>query len=157
MTPTAIRNRIRRGTLETRPNGNIGHLVRVPRPSPVTPTVSDTVTGTVPGSVPPVVFDHVMDALVAELRGRLSELQERITSAEAGRSAAQQEAAQERAQAAQERERLQSTLADTSQHLARLTATREADLDRHRREVEELRGELNDLRRRPWWRRVWAA
>ena len=30
VTATAIRNRIKRGTLETRPNGNFGRLVRVP-------------------------------------------------------------------------------------------------------------------------------
>ena len=34
VTATAIRNRIKRGTLETRPNGNFGRLVRVPVPSP---------------------------------------------------------------------------------------------------------------------------
>jgi hypothetical protein len=38
ITPTAIRNRIKRGTLPTRPNGNFGKLVKVPR----------TVTLTVP-------------------------------------------------------------------------------------------------------------
>ena len=30
VTATAIRNRIKRGTLDTRPNGNFGRLVRVP-------------------------------------------------------------------------------------------------------------------------------
>jgi hypothetical protein len=30
VTPTAIRNRIKRGTLPTRPNGNFGKLVKVP-------------------------------------------------------------------------------------------------------------------------------
>ncbi len=41
VTPTAIRNRIKRGTLQTRPNGNFGRLVRVPltvtQPVPLTP------------------------------------------------------------------------------------------------------------------------
>src|SRR3954469_25315466 len=34
VTPTAIRNRIKRRTLETKPNGNHGRLVWVPRPVP---------------------------------------------------------------------------------------------------------------------------
>jgi hypothetical protein len=42
VTPTAIRNRIKRGTLEHRPNGNVGKLVRVP----------STATLTVPKPVP---------------------------------------------------------------------------------------------------------
>src|SRR3954470_20732320 len=37
VTPTAIRKRIERGTMETRPNGNHGRLVRIP--------VTVTVTG----------------------------------------------------------------------------------------------------------------
>jgi hypothetical protein len=42
VTPTTIRNRIKRHTLETKPHGNQGWLVRVPKPlpSPVTLTVS---------------------------------------------------------------------------------------------------------------------
>src|SRR4051794_32688410 len=53
VTPTAIRNRIKRGTLKTKPNGNHGRLVRVPllvTPTvtlPVSLTGSDTVPGTV--------------------------------------------------------------------------------------------------------------
>jgi hypothetical protein len=44
VTPTAIRNRIKRGTLQTRPNGNFGRLVRVPlRLVRVPPTVPGTV------------------------------------------------------------------------------------------------------------------
>lgn len=157
VTPTAIRNRIRRGTIPTKPNGNIGHLVLVPRPEPVPLTPADTVTGTVPVTVSGDALDRVTNAMVAELRGRLSELQARITSADAERMALQREAAQERAQAAEERARLQSALVDTGQRLAGLSKAREADLDRHRHEVDELRRELRELRRRPWWRRVWAA
>lgn len=157
VTPTAIRNRIKRGTLKTRPNGNLGHLVLVPKPEPVPLTPADTVTGTVSSTVPADALDRVTDALVAELRGRLSELQARITSAEAERIALQREAAQERAQAAEERARLQRALMDTGQRLAGLSEAREADLDRHRHEVDELRRELRELRRRPWWWRVWAA
>ncbi|GEL44802.1 hypothetical protein MEX01_53930 [Methylorubrum extorquens] len=157
VTPTAIRNRIKRGTLRAKPNGNIGHLVLVPRPEPVPLTPADAVTGTVPVTGSGDALDRVTDALVAELRGRLSELQARITAAEAERIAIQREVAQERAQAAEERARLQSALVGTGQRLAGLSEAREADLDRHRHEVDELRRELRDLRRRPWWQRVWAA
>jgi hypothetical protein len=63
VTPTAIRNRIKRGTLEHRPNGNVGKLVRVPStatltvPKPVPLTVNPPVpfTGqTVGGTVAPL-------------------------------------------------------------------------------------------------------
>jgi len=157
VTPTAIRNRIRRGTLQVKPNGNIGHLVLVPRPEPVLVVPSDTGAGTVPGTGSPDAHDRATDAMVAELRGRLTELQARIASAEVERVAAQREIAQERAQAAEERARLQFALVDTGQRFAGLSEARDADLGRHRHEVDELRREIRALRERPWWRRVWAA
>ena len=59
VTATAIRNRIKRGTLQARPNGNFGKLVRVPSAMvPVTVTLNprEPVGVTVPltpeGSVP---------------------------------------------------------------------------------------------------------
>ena len=73
VTPTAIRNRIKRGTLEHRPNGNIGKLVRVP------PTVTVTVTPTVPepleGTVPPGTDGTIkaLEAHVQTLRELLDE------------------------------------------------------------------------------------
>jgi hypothetical protein len=76
VTPTAIRNRIKRGTLETKPNGNHGRLVRVPLmvtlPVPVTVPVtgSETVTGTVTPTV---------DPLVPELRAQIGHLEARLT------------------------------------------------------------------------------
>src|SRR5215210_1487704 len=79
VTPTAIRNRIKRRTLKTKPNGNHGHLVWVPRPiSPTIPltedrTVTETVSPTVPGTV---------DPLVPELRNRIGELQTRLSAAQ---------------------------------------------------------------------------
>src|SRR3954465_6681894 len=72
VTPTAIRNRIKRGTLSTRPNGNFGKLVKVPHtmtltvpltpgepedhgdphpPGTVTLTPEEPVTDTVPLTV----------------------------------------------------------------------------------------------------------
>lgn len=150
VTPTAIRNRVKRGTLRTKPNGNLGHLVFVPKPEPVTLTVDETGADTVPGTVP-------VDTLVAELRGRLTELQAWIASSEAERAAVQRELTQERAQAAEERARLQSALLNSGQRLAGLSEARDADLERHRHEADELRQEIRALRERPWWRRVWAA
>lgn len=154
VTPTAIRNRIARGTLDVRPHGNQGKLVHVPKPEPVPLTVPETVPGTVP---PDEALDRAMDALVGELRGRLVELQDRVASADAERVAVAQQAALERAQAAQERDRLQGAVVDAGQRLTAVLAAREADLDRHRREMDDLHRQLRDLRTRPWWQRVWAA
>ncbi|MBQ0819142.1 hypothetical protein KBI52_02640 [Microvirga sp. HBU67558] len=151
VTPTAIRNRIKRGTLEVRPNGNFGRLVRVPR------TVPDTVPDTVPLTVPEPVLDQITDVLVRELRERVADLQARAAAADAERTATQQEAARERLAAAQEREKLHTALVDTTQRLDRLHEARQADLNQHRQEMNELQRQLDDLQRRPWWRRIWAA
>src|SRR4051794_39514464 len=57
VTPTAIRNRIKRGTLEHRPNGNQGKLVRVSRtvtltrPEPLGGTVTPTVSAPYAGEI----------------------------------------------------------------------------------------------------------
>jgi chromosome segregation ATPase len=70
VTPTAIRNRIKRGTLEHRPNGNMGKLVRVPL----------TVTVTVPEPVPPTVSpdtDRTIKALEAHVQTMRELLEER--------------------------------------------------------------------------------
>jgi hypothetical protein len=69
ITPTAIRNRIKRGTLEHRPNGNAGKLVRVPLtvtrtvPEPVTPTVPEPLGGTVTPAA-----DGTIEALKAHVQ-----------------------------------------------------------------------------------------
>src|SRR3954449_11311701 len=75
VTPTAIRNRIKRRTLKTKPHGNHGRLAWVPRPVPLTVPlpVSNTVSDTVPGTG---------DLLVTELRDRIGELQTRLTAAQ---------------------------------------------------------------------------
>lgn len=145
VSPQAVRNRVRRRTIISRPRGNQGHDVWVPVPEPVPPTVPLTVPERVPGTGSSL--DHLTDALVAELRGRVAELQARASASEAERVAAGQQAAQERVQAAEERGRLQTALT------AALTA-REGDLEHHRREIAELRRQLQE---RPWWRRIWAA
>ncbi len=77
VTPTAIRNRIKRGTLEVR-NGNFGKLVRVPLtvPAPVslTPEEREPLTVTVT-----VLRDHVetLKAALAKAEGELEGLRGR--------------------------------------------------------------------------------
>ena len=84
VTATAVRNRIKRGTLKVRPNGNFGRLVHVPRPVPVTVTLTpgEPMTVTVPEPVTLTVPDTV-GMLVTELRNRITELQERLAAADA--------------------------------------------------------------------------
>ena len=84
VTPTAIRNRIKRGTLKTKPHGNHGRLVRAPLPvipmvtltgsGTVTPTMTDTGSGTVTVTVP--------DPLVPELRAQISQLEGRLKASQ---------------------------------------------------------------------------
>ena len=86
VTPTAIRNRIKRGTLQTRPNGNFGRLVRVPLrlvrvpltvPGTVPLTPEEPVTETVPLTVTlTVMADHVatLKAALAKAEGELETL-----------------------------------------------------------------------------------
>ena len=73
VTPTAIRNRIKRGTLEHRPNGNIGKLVRVPLTVTVivTPTVPEPLEGTVPPGTDGTI--KALEAHVQTLRELLDE------------------------------------------------------------------------------------
>lgn len=161
VTPTAIRNRIKRRTLRVKPNGNReGQLVLVPRAQAVARNGDGNGSESREGNGDDTGsggLDQVMDVLVAELRGRLAELQARATAAEAERSGIVQQAAQERAQATEERVRLHTAVAEAGQRLTAALTAREADLDRHRREVEELHRELRELRTRPWWQRMWSA
>jgi hypothetical protein len=92
VTPTAIRNRIKRRTLKTKPNGNHGRLTLVPCPTsptitlPVPITVAETVSGTVSHTVSNTVSGTVPgtnDSLLTELRGRVDDLQNRLTSTQA--------------------------------------------------------------------------
>ncbi len=83
VTPTAIRNRIKRGTLKTKPNGNHGRLVHVPLPVPLTIILPVTPTGS--DTVPPMVTDTVAlpvtptpDPLVPELRAQIGALEMRL-------------------------------------------------------------------------------
>jgi hypothetical protein len=86
VTPTAIRNRVKRGTLPTRPNGNFGKLVNVPPTVTLTPDepVTDTVTGTVDERVPITVMLTVMAAHIETLKDALAKAE---AAAERGRLA----------------------------------------------------------------------
>ena len=87
VTPAAIRHRIKRRTLEVRPNGNVGHLVRVPRPVP------GTDVETLPSTMPETVS-------VSDLNRKTArpdrELQARLASVDAERASLRQEMAQAR-------------------------------------------------------------
>src|SRR3982750_2758426 len=96
VTPAAVRNRIKRRTIDTKPNGNIGRLVRVPC------TVPSTNPAPLPSTDPAPVPGPGAD-LIAELRDRIAELQ-------AERTSLRQEMAQERAAAAQERAAMQEAV-----------------------------------------------
>lgn len=150
VTATAIRNRIKRGTLEVKPNGNHGRLVRVPRP--VTPTVpltdEEPVTGTVPPTVPltapeggsePVLPPP--DPAVAELRLQVSDLQARLAEAQEGLLAMARDAGMAQGEIAG----LQAA-AEAAQ--ARLAET-QADRDAWRAQAERL---ATPVPHRPWWK-----
>jgi hypothetical protein len=145
VTPTAIRNRIKRRTLKTKPHGNHGRLVLVPRPVrptvalpvPLTPTdtvsdtvaltVSDTVSGTVPGTG---------DPLVTELRDRIGDLQTRFAAAQEELVAM----ARNLGAAQNEITALQAQAADAR-----------ADRDAWRLQAERL---ATPAPRQSWWRRL---
>jgi hypothetical protein len=78
VTATAIRNRIKRGTLEMRPNGNFGRLVRVPR------TVTLTSEEPVPGTVPLTVDERgILTVTLTVLADHVEALKGMLTKAEA--------------------------------------------------------------------------
>jgi hypothetical protein len=83
VTATAIRNRLKRGTLETRPNGNFGRLVRVPRTVTLTPKEPP------PGTVP----------LTPQERVTLTVLADHVTTLKAALAKLEAEAKRERARA----------------------------------------------------------
>jgi hypothetical protein len=140
VTPTAIRNRIKRGTLKTKPNGNHGRLVHVPLPVPVTVPLSVPLTGsdTVTPTVPDTVTLTVPDPLVPELRAQIGTLEMRLRA-------------------------IQDELLVMAQKVgaseAEITALQaqaieiRADRDAWRQQAERL-AILAPVERRPWWRRL---
>jgi hypothetical protein len=177
VTPTAIRNRIKRGTLKTRPNGNHGHLVHVPRPVPVTVTLTphEPVPLTVPEPVTLTVPD-IAEALrdqvtflkgqlekaelavererdrVSELVADLRKLTERTAEVESRAGAAEAKAEALRQDRDHVLERFEKA---QTNHIAELLVLREqmakAEHDRDR-VVAELAAHLA----LPWWRRLLA-
>jgi hypothetical protein len=124
VTATAIRNRIKRGTLETRANGNFGRLVRVPLPVPstVTPTVDEPVIPT------------VTDTISLTVTGTVSVLTRHIERLEADIEALRQERADALARAA-----------DRDAIAAQLDAL-QAVLDVERKRIEDLQTDRDNLR-----------
>jgi hypothetical protein len=141
VTPTAIRNRIKRGTLKTKPNGNHGRLVLVPLPVPLTVILPVTPTGSEP--VTPIVTETVTlpvtptpDPVVPELRAQIGALEMRLR--------ATQEELLEMAQKAG------ATEAELSALKAQMIEVR-SDRDAWRQQAERL---TVLTERRPWWRRL---
>ena len=142
VTPAAVRNRIKRRTIEVRPDGNIGRQVRVPR------TLPSTVPSTIPSTDPvpdPEPVPGPVAALIAELRDRIAELQ-------AERTSLRQEMAQERAAAAGERVALQEAVGAQVKALADLADELRRDRDEWRR--APVMTVPSVAPRRPWWRRL---
>lgn len=145
VTPTAIRNRIKRGTLETRPNGNHGRLVRVPKPvAPTVPLtesepVPDTVSDTVPEPVPDTVTLTVM-----ELRLQVAEMQERLAVAQEDLIALAREAGASQGELGA----LRSQVDDLRQERDRWAGIAEA----HQRHINDLTAERQEsAKKRSWW------
>jgi hypothetical protein len=141
VTPTAIRNRLKRGTLEHRPNGNQGKLVQVPR------TVSLTVPEPIPEPVPSTIPDtyrgeiKVLRELADERLGRLERAEtqaDRLTG---------------------ELDRLRAELDEERQERERLVRVIEEQASAVRAQGEQIKL-LTDPReqaRRPWWRRLFGT
>jgi hypothetical protein len=144
VTPTAIRNRIKRGTLKTKPNGNHGRLVRVPLPVlptvtlPVSLTGSDTVRVTVPGTVSDTVPPTLPDPLVPELRAQISLLETRLRATQ-----------DELVAMAQRVGATESQVVALQAHAIEIRADRDA----WRQQAERL-ATPTPVERRPWWRRL---
>ncbi len=142
VTPTAIRNRIKRRTLETKPNGNHGRLVRVPLPVPlmvpvtVTDTGSDTVALTVTDTVRLTVPPTVSDPVIPELRTQIAALETRLKATQDELLAMAQKVGATESEVIA----LQAQAADLK-----------ADRDAWRQQSERL---AVSTERRPWWRRL---
>jgi hypothetical protein len=154
VTPTAIRNRIKRGTLQTKPNGNHGRLVRVPRPVPL-PTPL-----TVPNTVPPTVSDTVSLTVTETFQARIADLEARADELRA-------DVERERGERLQERERADRLMGEVANLARQLASTVEEAAARERavaKAKEEaatntarmgaMKAELEAIRSRPWWRRL---
>lgn len=139
VTATAIRNRLKRGTLETRPNGNFGRLVRVPR------TVTLTVEEPGPGTVPLTVEERVtLTVTLTVLADHVETLKGMLAKAEADRE-----------RSGQERDEARRDLLTAQAEAAYVPALRttvellKAALATEKDRSAELRDRLSA--RRSWW------
>ncbi|MGF7213731.1 hypothetical protein GGE65_008381 [Skermanella aerolata] len=146
VTPTAIRNRIKRGTLEHRPNGNSGKLVRVPLTVPV--TVAPTVTLTVPeplGRTVPLTVPDTYAGEIAALRDLAAERLARVERAESRADRLDTEVDRLRLELDKEREERQ-----------RLVRVIEEQAAAVRSQGEHIKLLTDQRERRPWWQRWWS-
>jgi hypothetical protein len=142
VTATAIRNRMKRGTLEARPNGNFGRLVRVPR------TVTLTPEEPVPGTAPLTVDEGaILRVTLTVLADHVETLQDMLTKAEAAGERLSQERDEARREllAAQAEAAYVPALRTTVELLKTALAT-------EKERNAELRERLSA--RRSWWRRA---
>jgi hypothetical protein len=128
VTPAAIHHRVRRGTLPTRPNGNHGKLVKVPRTVMVTANERVTVSGD----------DRVTITVMA-----IETLKEALAAAKA-------EAAAERARIAEVEAAAVPALRET---IAILKAALDAEQARNR-DLRRSQAAQGDRRWRWWWQKA---
>jgi hypothetical protein len=178
VTPTAIRNRIKRGTLEVR-NGNFGKLVRVPLTVPTTATlapeesVRETVTLTPAERVSlnvtlTVLRDHIawLKDSLAKAEGELEGSRGRaaqLVGLEAEGVALHKAAKLLRAQTGELRvdrdhwrERAERLAIETATvpGLKAMVAALRVMLETEQVRLAEARAERDRLRDRPWWQRL---
>jgi hypothetical protein len=162
VTPTAIRNRVKRGTLPSRPNGNFGKLVKVPRTVTLTPADSTgTVTftpgepedngdphppGTVPGTVTLTPEEPVRDTVA--LTVTLTMLATHIEALQA---------ALVKAEAAAERGRIAEIEAAAVPALRDTVAALKAALDAEQARNRELRRARDRWLSAPAYGPLWRA
>lgn len=151
VTPTAIRNRIKRGTLQTKPNGNHGRLVHVPRPvpSPVPLPAVSTVTDTAVNTVPLTVTETYR-ARIADLETRADELRADVERERGERFQERERADQERARA----DRLTDEVASLARQLTNTINQAQQEAATNAARIDAMKAELEAIRSRPWWRRL---
>lgn len=171
VTPTAIRNRIKRGTLEHQPNGNIGKLVRVPLP--IRPAVTESASSAVPLTITPTVPEPLggivtlgVEGTIKALEAHVQTMRELLDERNAAHAAEVARLINERAQLQDE---LQEARADADHAKAdqvrmagdvttmfnelRAMADRYAEMHA---DQARLIAELEQTRQ-PWWRRVFKS
>jgi len=148
VTATAIRNRIKRGTLRARPNGNFGKLVRMPLTAPVMviPTPEEPVTLT-PENLAGITV--TLTERLAAAHAELIEMAHRLGAAEGEVERLRGHLAFERERA----ERLSGEVAGVAGLKATLSALRVA-LETERGWLAEIRTERDRLLNRSWWQRL---